>query len=155
MKPLSKDQLDLIERFGVHHAKQGHRPAAGRIIGLLLVSPDRELTFDQIRETLALSKSATSTALTFLQAAGSVEYITRPGDRKRYFRKRIDDWEKRFFEKGVRFFDIRALLAEAARGHDPESESAQALDRFQGFLAVLEEALIEAYSDWSSDQDES
>ncbi len=151
MNPLSPTQLELVERIGVVHERHGMRPAAGRIIGLLLVSPVPELTFDEIRETLGLSKSATSTSLSFLQAVGSVTYITRPGDRKRYFRKCVDDWERSFIERGLKFLEVRHLFAEAARGHEEGSETAESLERMTGFLNHLAEAVERAYEEWAAE----
>ena len=46
MKELTETQRDLVERIGVLHDRMGHRPAAGRITGLLLVAPEGELTFE-------------------------------------------------------------------------------------------------------------
>ena len=39
----------------------------GLLVGLLLVTREPELTFEQIRETLGLSKSSTSSALNLLR----------------------------------------------------------------------------------------
>ncbi len=70
------------------------QPAAGRIIGLLYVSDKPELTFDEIRETLCISKSATSNALNLLQQLNRLDYITFNGDRKRYFRLNLGRWRE-------------------------------------------------------------
>lgn len=149
MNPLSQAQLDLVERFGVLYDQKGIRPAAGRIVGLLWVAPDGELTFDEIREALQLSKSATSTSLAFLQGIGSVTYRTRPGDRRRYFRKDLTEWEARFRDEGLRFLEVRHLLAEAVTlrtGENPELD--EATTGIVEFLALLAEAVEEAYERW-------
>lgn len=69
------------------------QPAIAKILALLLVSDDPELTFDEIRETLGISKSAASMAINQLLTANKIEYKTRLGDRKRYFRSRIMSWK--------------------------------------------------------------
>ena len=46
MKPLTEAQQELVERFGVLHDAMGMRPAAGRILGLLFVAAEGELTFE-------------------------------------------------------------------------------------------------------------
>lgn len=150
MKPLSQAQLDLIERFGVLYDQKGVRPAAGRIVGLLWVAPEGELTFDEIREALQLSKSATSTSLAFLQGIGSVTYRTRPGDRRRYFRKDLTDWEARFHEESLKFLEVRHLLSEAVelrRGKNLELDDAT--DGIVEFLEVLAEAVESAFDRWA------
>jgi len=151
MTDLTEAQRDLIERFGVLHDRIGVRPAAGRILGLLLVSPDPELTFDQIRETLGLSKSATSTALTHLQTIGSVEYRTRPGDRKRYFRKDFVDWEASFLSRLDEYLAIRDLLTRALElGEDRPEAPRQAMERMIGFLELLETEIHDAHRRWEA-----
>ncbi len=85
---LSEKQKELIEKFGVFLESKGWQPAIARVLGLLMVSDQNEMTFDQIREILHLSKSATSSALNFLLNTNKAEYITKTGERKRYFRVR-------------------------------------------------------------------
>jgi DNA-binding transcriptional regulator GbsR (MarR family) len=151
MQSLTEEQRDLIERIGVLHDRMGIRPAAGRILGLLLVSPDPELTFDQIRLALDLSKSATSTALRYLQDVGSVEYRTRPGDRKRYFRKSFTDWEAGFVQRSRAYYGIRTLLAEALdQKGEGQEEFKASLERMIGFLTFLDETIETAYQQWQS-----
>ncbi|MCX2741199.1 GbsR/MarR family transcriptional regulator [Pontibacter anaerobius] len=91
---LTEKQQALIERIGVFQEKTGMQPVAGRIIGLLYVSDKPELTFDEIREVLGISKSATSNALNLLQHLNRLDYITFSGDRKRYFRLKLDRWRE-------------------------------------------------------------
>lgn len=88
------NKRELIEKIGVFHEKFGFQPVAARIYGLLLVSEKIELTFDEIRTELNISKSATSNALTLLMSMKQVDYITKPGDRKRYFKSNLDKWKQ-------------------------------------------------------------
>ena len=60
---LTTKQQQLLEKAIVIHERLGYTPAASQILALLLISDKVELTFDQIRTTLNLSKSATSNAL--------------------------------------------------------------------------------------------
>ena len=146
---LSEQQQDLVERIGVAHDRLGLPPAAGRVLGLLLVSSQPELTFDQIREELGLSKSSTSTALNLLLRVGSVEYSTRPGDRKRYFRKRYDAWEDRVLERFDIFFSLGDLIAEAAELQQGDSDtSSQAKVRMADYLSYLKREIHGAHENW-------
>lgn len=83
---LTDKQKVLIEKLGVIMERPGMAPAVARVNALLIVSDELELTFDDIRELLHFSKSATSNAINFLVNIGEIEYITKPGDRRRYFR---------------------------------------------------------------------
>src|SRR5690349_20114474 len=91
---LNDSKLKLIEELGVLHEQSGMQPAAARIISLLLVSDQTELTFEEIYETLNLSKSATSNAINFLLSTGRAEYVTHPGERRRYFRCKLQSMKE-------------------------------------------------------------
>ncbi|MFA8301121.1 MAG: GbsR/MarR family transcriptional regulator [Hyphomicrobiales bacterium] len=84
-------QYELIEKIGVLFEQEGMQPVAARILGLLMVSDNEEQTFDEIRETLKISKSAASNGINLLLNVHAIEYITRLGDRKRYFRLKDRD----------------------------------------------------------------
>ncbi len=81
-----KKQKELIEQIGREHEREGFQPVTARILGLLMVMDKEEYTFEEIVEEMQISKSSASTALKNLEIRGIVEYITYPGDRKRYFR---------------------------------------------------------------------
>ncbi len=96
-------QKDLVEEIGRYFDKEGFQPIAGRILGLLMVMDKEEFTFEEIVEELQISKSSASITLKNLEIRGDIEYITLPGDRKRYFRMKrqnlftlIEDFEKKF-----------------------------------------------------------
>lgn len=98
---LSEKKLNLIEELGMYFEKSGTQPAASRIFALLMVSDDDEITFEEVCESLNMSKSAVSNALNLLIDTHRVEYFTRPGERKRYFRCKV----KSLNEGVVRFQD--------------------------------------------------
>ncbi len=81
---LSQKQKELIEKIGIYF-EEGMQPAAARILALLIVADQVSFSFDEIREILKLSKSATSNGINFLLNLKKIEYHTKPGDRKRYF----------------------------------------------------------------------
>ena len=60
---LRKEQIQLIEKLAVMIEKGGLQPAMAKIIALLMVNDEPELTFDEIWETLGISKSAASQAI--------------------------------------------------------------------------------------------
>ncbi|MDK2979412.1 MAG: hypothetical protein PWP52_2126 [Bacteroidales bacterium] len=100
-----KKQKDLIEEIGIYFDKEGFQPIAGRILALLMVMDKERFTFDEIVEELQISKSAASITLRNLEIRGDIEYITLPGERKRYFqlnRKNIftiiDKFEKKLLK---------------------------------------------------------
>lgn len=95
-------QKELIESIGRYNEKDGFQPVTARIMGLLMVMDKEEYTFDEIVEEMQISKSTVSNALRNLELRDVIEYVTYPGDRKRYFRivsgdinEMIDEVEKR------------------------------------------------------------
>lgn len=146
---LSQKQKELIERLGVFNEENGFPPAVSRILSLLLVSPEPALTFDQIRETLNLSKSACSNALNMLMAIGKVEYITKSGDRKRYFKNKITSWQKDIKENYKRIHGVSEILEEVLEnrpGHTTEFN--QALKDLISFLNFLKARIPALYEEW-------
>ena len=98
---IEKQRL-LIEEIGKNFDKEGFQPIAGRILALLMVMDKEQYTFEEIVAELGISKSSASVALKNLEMRGNVDYITIPGDRKRYFRMKtlepfalIDDFTKK------------------------------------------------------------
>ncbi len=83
----NKEQQQLIEEIGqVNEERLGLSPLAARIYALLVLSSYDGLTFDEIKEYVAASKSSTSVNINVLTQLNHVEYYTKSGDRKRYFR---------------------------------------------------------------------
>ncbi|MFN8209048.1 MAG: hypothetical protein U0T82_16820 [Bacteroidales bacterium] len=91
MDERTKKQKELVETLGQIYEKEGFPPIAGRILGLLIVSDKEKFTFDEIIEELQISKGSASTAIRMLELQNGIEYITLPGDRKRYFRLKKAD----------------------------------------------------------------
>ncbi|WP_026956373.1 GbsR/MarR family transcriptional regulator [Algoriphagus vanfongensis] len=137
---LSEKQRELIERIGVFHEHKGMQPLVGRIIGLLLVHEDAEATFDEIVELLGVSKSAVSNALTFLQAKERVIYTTKPGDRKRYFKLKVNDWRVEFERDLLHIAEIKTFVDEVLKErNDKGSEFCCKMKDFSNFLEFFKQ----------------
>jgi DNA-binding transcriptional regulator GbsR (MarR family) len=90
---------EQVEKIGVVCDKDGFPPLAGRLLGFLMLAEPPHKTFDEITEFLQASKSAVSNTLKFLETQEMIEYITFPGDRKRYFRMRVTEWHQVILSK--------------------------------------------------------
>lgn len=83
----SPEKQKLIEEVGLHFEKnQQLAPLAARIYAIMILSPYDGHTFDEIMLITDASKSSVSTQLNLLMQMKKVDYFTKPGDRKRYFR---------------------------------------------------------------------
>ncbi|UOB19234.1 GbsR/MarR family transcriptional regulator [Abyssalbus ytuae] len=103
---LIKQKKRLIEEMGVYFESSGAMPPlSARIFAYMVVTGNKGVSFDDILEELQASKSSISTNLQLLQSNGRINYYTKPGERKRYFKiddnhiitrinEKIDEWEK-------------------------------------------------------------
>ncbi|MFD2247869.1 GbsR/MarR family transcriptional regulator [Pontibacter ruber] len=150
---LSDKQRELIEEIGIYHENNGFQPAVARVMGLLLVSDKAELTFEEISETLNISKSATSNALNMLLNTGHIEYTTFSGDRKRYFRIKSSNWRDLFNKKMEDLGELNNLLKrvlEVRKRENPVYD--QKLQSFISFLDYLKKQLPNLIEQWEKEQ---
>ncbi|MDT0649440.1 GbsR/MarR family transcriptional regulator [Autumnicola edwardsiae] len=83
----SPEKRKLVEEIGLHFEKTHQlAPLAARIYAIMILSPKEGHTFDEIMSITEASKSSVSTQLNLLLQLKKVEYFTKSGDRKRYFR---------------------------------------------------------------------
>ncbi len=83
----SEQKKKLIEEAGIYFEKRHNLPPlAARIYGIMVLSSLEGYTFEELMEITQASKSSVSTNLNLLQQLKFVEYFTKPGERKRYFR---------------------------------------------------------------------
>jgi DNA-binding transcriptional regulator GbsR (MarR family) len=150
---LSSKQKELIEKMGVFHKKNGMPPTEARIIALLLVSDQIELSFDEIRDYLQISKSAASNALNNLMNSHRIEYITKYGDRKRYFRSNLPNWKTQASESLQKLLSVNVIMKEilnirTADTPDFNKDLADVID----FIDFLQQELLGIYQRWRSEK---
>lgn len=151
---LTEEQKKLIEKLGVNTEKDGMPPAPARILALLMISPELELTFDQIRETLNLSKSATSNALNMLLSMERIDYITKSGERKRYFKNRIGAWRqgvKQTFQKLDRGADLFEEILALRPKDTPEFN--KNLSDVVSFMRYANQRMQNIYEEWEASKE--
>ncbi len=144
-----RKQKELVDILGRVYEKEGFPPIAGRIYGLLLVMDKDHYTFDEIVEELQISKGSASMALKILELRNDVEYTTRPGDRKRYFRVKmlnrftmIDEHQQKL--KQTHDFLLQVLDLKASRDTGSSVFLKDVIDMLDFFLKRFDE-LKEAY----------
>lgn len=84
---LSKELKQLVEEIGIRMEERLNiSPLAARIYALLSLSSYNGLTFEEIRRAVNTTKSSASVNINVLTQLGYIDYFTKPGDRKRYFK---------------------------------------------------------------------
>lgn len=148
---VNEKQQVLIEKLGVFYEHEGFHPAGARVMALLLIADKNELTFDEIRDALNISKSATSTAINLLITTKRIEYFTNPGERKRYFRATIINWKNHMKEKLEGIITMHSLMKEIIDqrpASTPEfNESLIELHSFMSFFHKEIPLLIERWKE--------
>lgn len=82
-----EQKAKLIEELGIHLENQHEiPPLAARLYAMLVVTDRDGLSFDECQISRCASKSSVSAALNLLLKLDLINYYTKPGDRKRYFR---------------------------------------------------------------------
>jgi DNA-binding transcriptional regulator GbsR (MarR family) len=76
---------EFIEMMGRHFEEEGTARIAGRLCGLLLLT-DAPASLDDLAERLQVSKGSISLNARLLEDWGVAERITRPGDRRDFYR---------------------------------------------------------------------
>ena len=139
-----KRQKELVEAMGRIYDKEGFQPIAGRILGLLTIMDKEQFTFDEIVEELQISKSSASNALHILEIRDIIEYVTKSGDRKRYFRLKkldkfslIDDHISKL--KKTNDFLQNVLVLKANKNSEISSFILDMVDMLNFFLDKFEE----------------
>jgi DNA-binding transcriptional regulator GbsR (MarR family) len=102
----------IVERMGIVFETDGLPRSAGRILGLLFISPD-PLSLDELADALQLSKGSASSSTRLLERLGPIERVTRPGDRKDYYRV-AEDVHSKLLNMWLTHLDKWGILMEAA-----------------------------------------
>jgi predicted transcriptional regulator len=139
----------LIEELGVAFEQSGMQPAAARIVALLIVSDRNELSFEEIYETLNISKSAASNAINFLLSTDRLEYTTHPGERKRYFRCKVKSMKEGIQKALAGMETLNILLKQVLEQRTRDTKEFNAsLVEITGFLDFLKKELPMLIDTW-------
>lgn len=148
---INKAQLELIEKMGVVHERAGMQPAAARITALLLISDRTELTFDEIQQTLGISKSSASVAINLLLNVNRIEYITKVGDRKRYFRSKLMNWKEDMKQKMEGMTEMNILFKEIlAQRPKSSKEFNNTLSEIIDFMEYFQKEVPAIFKKWEA-----
>lgn len=129
-----------VERIGVFFEDRKMTPIESRVFALLLLSDPPYLDFYSIQEFLQASKSSISNAINRLINAGRVDYLTKPGDRKRYFRVNMDKWLQTMKTELASVGPFVEIIDQIAKNRSemaptPFDDDLQRVRRFFAFMA--------------------
>lgn len=121
----SEHKRELIEELGLYFEKRhGLPPLASRIYAIMVLSSREGFSFEEIMEITHASKSSVSTNLKLLLQLKFMEFYTKPGDRKRYFRSSgsfLQNMLKEQYEAINADLELTGKINEFNRKNNPES----------------------------------
>jgi len=132
----------FIEAMGLAHEEDRLPRIAGRLVGLLILSPE-PVRFDHLAARLRVSRASISTNTRLLENMGVIQRVTRPGDRRDYFK--INEEPGLLLRIVDRYRARQASAEEMKRALLPEPDAggvvAERLDRFIRFYSILADSL--------------
>jgi DNA-binding transcriptional regulator GbsR (MarR family) len=146
-------ELQYVEEVALGFERQGLFRMAGRVIGWLLICDPPEQTFGQLAEVLQASKGSISAAMRFLVPAGLVERISRPGDRRDYYRCRPGAWAELARDQSRLYDDFRKLAQQGLELlADAPAERRERLQGMHDLYAWLEREMPALWERWREHQ---
>jgi DNA-binding transcriptional regulator GbsR (MarR family) len=140
-------QVNFIEGMGRQFEADGLPRIAGRMFGFTLLE-DQPCSLDDFAEQLQISKTSASTNARLLEQAGLIERVTKPGDRKDYYRAAPD--QTRTLE--VRLEGVRRMASLLHEGREalPSGRPAAArrLDQMMRFNDEAYDILVDLLESW-------
>lgn len=143
------ERQHFVEDVGVLFEMVGLPRMAGRIFGWLLVSNPPHQSPGELAEVLQASKGSISTMTRLLVQIGLIERISLPGQRRDYFRIKLNAWSEL---TNQRLAQITAFRQLAERGlqllQEEPPQSRQRLEEMRDMHAFYEQEFPRMLERW-------
>jgi DNA-binding transcriptional regulator GbsR (MarR family) len=103
---------NFVERFALVLESDGFPRIAGRIFGYLILSDD-EVSLDDLAAVLGASKASASVNTRMLEDKGLIERVSKPGDRRDYYRIAADPFLHTMEQRIAKWNRVRSVIGEA------------------------------------------
>lgn len=143
---------DFIEEMGLALEHSGLPRMVGRVLGALLVAEPSEQSAEALMKALRASRGSISSSTRILIQTGLIERVSKPGERRDYFRTRAGAWAeitrarmaslslfRRLGEKGLTVLE----------GGDPELR--RGLEEMRDFYAYWEREFPSLFERWEEE----
>jgi DNA-binding transcriptional regulator GbsR (MarR family) len=143
----------FIERMGLALEADGLPRIAGRIFGLLLVSEDPR-SLDDLAAELRVSKASVSTNARMLEQRGVLEQVSRPADRRDYYRVPRDLFSHTMAQRLARWRRFHEAIGDARASIPIQSrEVLERLTEFEEAYSYMSQVITEALAGWQANRD--
>lgn len=138
---------EFVERFAVAKEGDGLPRIAGRIFGLLLTG-ERDLSLDEIAKELGASKGSASVNTRLLEQSGFIERVSKPGDRRDYYRISPDLFERTMGERLARWHRVHDVVQYGLTASDLSPAVRSRLRNFEAAHNNVREVIETALAKW-------
>jgi DNA-binding transcriptional regulator GbsR (MarR family) len=140
----------FIERMGLALEGDGLPRIAGRIFGLLLVSEDAR-SLDDLAAELRVSKGSVSTNARLLEQRGVLERMSRPADRRDYYRVQPDLFSHTMAQRLARWQRFHEAIGAARTSLTIRSPAVlDRLEEYEEAYAFMSQVIAEALARWQA-----
>ena len=138
----TQEKMELVEELGLF-IQERHKlpPLAARIYSILVLTSYDGYSFDTLLELTQSSKSSMSTNLNLLVALKFVDYYTKTGNRKRYFRS-AGNYVKNMLNEHVEVVSRELRITEKVNAFNKLNNSSKFEQR--GYLGNIFQTYLEA-----------
>jgi DNA-binding transcriptional regulator GbsR (MarR family) len=127
----------------------------GRVLGVLLISDPPERSAEELANLLRASRGSISQATRTLVQMGMVRRLTRPGERRDYFRVVPNAWEETTRQEMAQISVFQDMAERGLALLTPdEPEARRRLEEMRDFYAYLRKELPALLERWEKEREE-
>lgn len=148
---VNEAQQKYVEDFGLFFEHFGLSRMVERVLGVLLVQPP-ERSAGELASMLGASRGSISQATRTLVQTGLIQRISRPGERRDYFRVRQGTWMELTRQQLAATTTLREMAERDLKLLDTDAPDARhGLEEMRDFYAFWEEELPAALERWEEE----
>ena len=148
---MSSAKERYIEEVGLKLEQSGMTRMAGRVLGALLVADPAEQSAEELAETLQASRGSISGSTRYLIQLGFIERVSKPGERRDYFRNKPNAWvemTRQGLAEARQFRQLAEQGLELLESDDPEVRLG--LEEMRDFYIFIEREFPEVFERWEA-----
>lgn len=148
---VSAAKLEYIEEVGLLLAALGVPRMAGRVFGALLVADPPEQSAESLAGVLQASRGSISASTRLLEGLGVIDRVSKPGERRDYFRNRPGAWAETIQRRMAAVTLFKQLAEKGLRVVDSDDpEVRRGLEEMRDFFSYWEEAFPSIFEHWQN-----
>lgn len=150
---MDEEKSRYVEDFGLLFDRFGLPRMVGRVLGALLVSNPPERTAEELADTLRASRGSISSSTRTLVALGLIQRVSRPGERRDYFRVRPNAWNEIMRREAATIRTFREIAERGLELMDSEGpEARRNLEEMRDFYSYWEREMPAVLERWQEER---